>query len=103
MSIEIQNLPTQGVGNSAGGSDVSSATDKAQGDAKSTSQTVTDIVTITSSAVNLHAAEKEMKAVPVIDVEKVEQIRNAIKNGEYEVDPAKIADKFVSLESSLYS
>jgi len=104
MGIEVNSIPTKGVGSSAGGTDViSTTTDKAQSNGKSTGQTLTDLVTITPSAANLQAAERSMKAVPVIDVERVEQIRNAIKNGEYEIDAAKIADKFISLESSLYN
>lgn len=62
----------------------------------------TDSVTITTSALTMQSAEQRMKDIPIVDKDRVERIRNAIESGEYSVDPAKIADKFVSLESSLY-
>lgn len=103
MSIEINGNPALPVGNNAGGPDLKSiGPDAAKGNGKSAGQSTTDSVTITPYAAKLQAAERELKAVPVVDVERVEQLRNAIKNGEYEIDPAKIADKFISLESSLY-
>lgn len=61
-----------------------------------------DVFTITSSAVHLQAAERRLKDVPVVDQERVERIRAAIQNGEYKIDPAKIADKILKLETALY-
>lgn len=104
MSIEINGNPALPVGTHTGGADVKSVgTDPAKGNGKGTGQSPTDSVTITPYAAKLQAAERQLKAVPVVDVERVEELRNAIKNGEYEIDPAKIADKFISLESSLYN
>lgn len=105
MGIEINNNAALPVGNNAAGTDVKSvAPEHGKGNGKSAGQSpsTTDSVTITPYAAKLHAAERDLKAVPVVDAERVEQLRNAIQNGEYEIDPAKIADKFISLESSLY-
>jgi negative regulator of flagellin synthesis FlgM len=104
MSIEITGnpgVPVPANGTSAG-ADVKSINPDQSHAAGQTTQP-TDSVTITSSALNMQSAEQKMKDVPVVDKDRVERIRSAIKSGEYAIDPVKIADKFVSLESSLYS
>ena len=104
MSIEITGQPATAVGNNVGGAEVApSSANATNPQAQNAGQTATDQITITTSAVNMQKAESALKAVPVVDTDRVEQLRLAIKNGEYEVDPAKIAEKFISLESSLFS
>ena len=103
MSIEITGLPTASVGKNGGSVEVHPSSNSANQQGQNAGQTPTDQITITSSAVNLQEAERALKVVPVVDSDKVEQLRLAIKNGEYEVDPAKIAENFINLESALYS
>ena len=103
MSIEITGSVSTPVSGQGGG-DVQGITPNAS-QAKgqhSGSAHNTDLVTITSSAVYLQAAERRLKDVPVVDQERVERIRDAIQNGEYKIDPSKIADKFIKLETALF-
>jgi len=61
-----------------------------------------DIVKLTASAMYRQAAERWLKDVPVVDQERVDRIRNAIQSGEYKIDPVKVADKFIRLETALF-
>ncbi|MFC0180440.1 flagellar biosynthesis anti-sigma factor FlgM [Thorsellia kenyensis] len=51
-------------------------------------------VTISNSALNIKSSEND------INIEKVEQIKLAIKNGELTMDASKIADKLIAEISS---
>ena len=103
MSIEITGPASSPVSSQGNGVDVNSINpDSSQAQGQNNSQAHTDVVTITSSAAQLQAAERGLKAVPVVDQERVDRIRTAIQNGEYQIDPAKIADKFIKLETALY-
>ena len=42
-----------------------------------------------------------MANLPVVDAKRVEQIKQAIDNGSYEVDPVKVADKLMQFEHIL--
>ena len=89
MSIEITGLPTASVGSNVSGAEGSSSNASSTNpQGQNTGQSPTDQITITSSAVNLQEAERALKVVPVVDTDRVEQLRLAIKNGEYEVESA---------------
>ena len=106
MSIEITGPVSTPVSGQGGGAEVQGTTpNPTPSQAKGTNNNsahLTDSVTITSSAVHLQAAERRLKGIPLVDEARVERIRNSIENGEYNIDPAKIADKFIKLETALY-
>jgi negative regulator of flagellin synthesis FlgM len=58
-------------------------------------------VQITDSARQLAALEQAIRAFPDVDQAKIDQIRNAIANGTYQVSPERIADKLMQLENQL--
>lgn len=49
----------------------------------------------------LEALESRISNIPEIDQEKVDRIRNAISNGEYQIDHEKLAAAFQRFESEL--
>lgn len=103
MSIDITGSVSSPVSNPGGGQDVqgiSADTIQARGQNNNSAQS--DVFTITASAAQLQAAERRLKEVPVVDQERVDRIRSAIQSGEYKIDPAKIADKFIKLETALF-
>ena len=102
MSIEITGPVSTPVSGQGGGADVQGVTPSQAKGTNRHSAHSTDSVTITSSAVHLQAAERRLKGIPLVDEARVERIRNSIENGEYNIDPAKIADKFIKLETALY-
>jgi negative regulator of flagellin synthesis FlgM len=60
-------------------------------------------VQITGTARQLSDLDQKVRDVPVVNEEKVSQLRSAIEQGTYQVRPQHIADQLVSLERSLGS
>lgn len=52
---------------------------------------VEDKASLSTDTLNLSSLEAKVQAAPEVRQEKVEALRQAIQNGEYEVDPQKIA------------
>ncbi len=57
-----------------------------------------DKVSLTSTAAKLKALEQKLATQPDVDMDKVSQVKSAISDGKYTVDPHKIADKMMSFE-----
>ncbi|WP_430391116.1 flagellar biosynthesis anti-sigma factor FlgM [Dyella sp. 20L07] len=79
----------------------SSSTQNATGSAGSEAASSTapdDRVQITDSARALQEAARAGSGATV-DTKKVEQVRQALANGTYRIDPSRIADRMMSLES----
>ncbi|MDH5545550.1 MAG: flagellar biosynthesis anti-sigma factor FlgM [Gammaproteobacteria bacterium] len=58
-----------------------------------------DTVNLTSTASQLRALEQQLSTQPVIDTQRVAAIRNDIQTGQYQINPARVADKMIQLES----
>ncbi|PCI07312.1 MAG: flagellar biosynthesis anti-sigma factor FlgM [Gammaproteobacteria bacterium] len=65
--------------------------------------TTADTVSISDNAAQLGKAAGSVDSTPVVDAQRVEQVKQAIANGTYEVDAAKVADKLMQFESVLKS
>lgn len=79
------------------------AADKSQGDAaapSSTSQTG-DQVTLTTSARSLQKLSDAVAQAPVVNSAKVSSIKQALANGTYQIDSARVADKMIQFENGL--
>lgn len=68
--------------------------------ASESSSSSTD-VSLTSTGELLNRLETQIKSEPVVDTQRVNQIRAAILDGTYQVDSSKIADKFMQFESMM--
>lgn len=55
-------------------------------------------VKLSSQAQQLQAIEERLRDLPEVDSERVAQIRQAISDGSYQTDSARIADKLLALE-----
>lgn len=62
-----------------------------------------DTVSLSDNAVQLGKLDNTAVATPVVDTQRVEQVKQAISDGTYEVDPEKVADKLMQFESILKS
>jgi negative regulator of flagellin synthesis FlgM len=64
-------------------------------------QTGGDRVVLTDTASKLRASEQSIAATPVVDTQRVAQVRQTIEDGSYEVSPERIADKFMQFEARM--
>lgn len=60
--------------------------------------TTGDRVSVTSEASRLREIEEQLMAVPEVNDSKVAEIRKAIADGTFEIDPQRIADKLIAFE-----
>lgn len=60
-------------------------------------------VALSSQAVDMSALESRIKQLPDIDAAKVVELHNRIIAGDYKIDSDSIAEKLMSLESSIDS
>jgi len=60
-----------------------------------------DTVHISAKAVDLQAVEAQLKDLPDVDSVRVEELRNQINNGTYQVDSQRLAERILAFESEL--
>ncbi|ABA59137.1 anti-sigma-28 factor, FlgM [Nitrosococcus oceani ATCC 19707] len=73
---------------------------KSAGDSP-TGQPAVETVTLTHTTTQLRETEASLAGISVVDNQKVEQIKQAILEGSYQIDSERIADKLIALEKSL--
>lgn len=56
-------------------------------------------VSLSQQAQQLQGIEERLRELPEVDSERVNQIKQAIADGSYQVDSNRIADKLLSFES----
>ena len=105
MAIEMSGIGSSGLTetgeNSASRKIVNDGKEQQAGNNATKTQSHSDQVTITPSAAKLQAVEQKLAAVPVVDQQRVEQLRSAIESGEYQVDAKRTAEKFLQFECNL--
>lgn len=99
MSNKIDGLELRPIRVSAGTA-VRKPDDSATGKAGSGEQPAGD-VHITSAARNLASLEQAIRDLPAIDQSRVEEIQQRLASGRYEIDPQRIADRLLRLETNL--
>lgn len=62
-----------------------------------------ETVRLTDSALELQRLLATVDAGEPVDIDRVEQIRQAVSEGRYEIDSRQIAERFLALERSLES
>jgi negative regulator of flagellin synthesis FlgM len=58
-------------------------------------------VQLTGAARSLAAIEQSLFSLPAVDEKRVAEVKRRFESGEYRVDPQRIADKLLNLESDL--
>ncbi len=61
-----------------------------------------DTVSFTDTAARLRGLEKTLSTLPVVDIQRVEGIKQAVASDTFEINPMRVADKLLSFESSLH-
>jgi len=101
MSIEINGVPATKVQSSTDDSQLKQAVEQPSTQQESGKSSTADTVSLSDNAVQLGKLENSVVSTPVVDTQRVEQVKQAIKDGSYEVDPARVADKLMQFESIL--
>ncbi|MDX2502924.1 MAG: flagellar biosynthesis anti-sigma factor FlgM [Gammaproteobacteria bacterium] len=60
-----------------------------------------DSVSLTDTAMRLRALEEQIARLPIIDTQKVEQIKNSINDGKFEFNSERVAEKIINFERDL--
>ena len=60
-----------------------------------------DTVTVTETAAQLRQLENALAKLPVVDLNRVEGIRNVLHGGAYEINLHRVADKMMNFERAL--
>ncbi len=60
-----------------------------------------DSITLTESAKLIQQLEKQLGSVPVVDSDKVAEVRENLNSGNYSISTERVAEKFVRYESFL--
>ncbi|MBI3771306.1 MAG: flagellar biosynthesis anti-sigma factor FlgM [Gammaproteobacteria bacterium] len=60
-----------------------------------------DRVTVTDTAAQLQALEKVIAKEPAVNLQKVDDVRAAVNNKQYDINPERVADKMLNFEGAL--
>lgn len=60
-----------------------------------------DTVTITDIASKLNNVENNLSILPVVDTQRVEEIKRLVDQGSYDFNSTRVAEKFVEFERQL--
>jgi negative regulator of flagellin synthesis FlgM len=101
MSLDINGIPSAKVTSSTDDSQVKQSVEQTSTQKESGKSSTTDTVSLSDNAVQLGKLENTVVSTPVVDTQRVEQVKQAIKDGSYEIDPARVADKLMQFESIL--
>lgn len=101
MSIDINGITPAKVHGSVEDPKLERPTEQTPVQQESGKSSTADTLSISDSAQQLGKLKEAVASLPVVDTQRVEQMKQAIKNGSYEVDPAKVADKLMQFESIL--
>ena len=77
--------------------------DSSAGNDKNTASAPAQEVSLTDTAAKLQRLEAKIANQPVVDTQKVENVKKAIADGTFKVDSAKAAEKMAEIESLLSS
>lgn len=62
-----------------------------------------DVLRLTPETLHLRKLEASLGNEPPLDQERIETLRNAIANGEYQVNSTRVAGKLLDLEGELFT
>jgi len=60
-----------------------------------------DTVTLTGTASQLRALQAQLVSQPVVDTGRVQSVRNDLNAGTFVIDPPKVAQKMLDMESMI--
>ena len=103
MSIKINDSAHHQVQGTTDEAQLKQAVEQPSTQQESGKSSTSDTVSLSDNAVQLGKLGTSVASSPVVDAQRVEQVKQAIENGNYEVDPARVAEKFLQFETILKS
>ncbi|NOR43549.1 MAG: flagellar biosynthesis anti-sigma factor FlgM [Gammaproteobacteria bacterium] len=103
MSIDINGISSSRVHVPPDESQVKQQIEQQPANTETGKSSTADTVSISDNAAQLGKLGNTVDTGPVVDMQRVEQVKQAISDGTYEVDATKIADKLMQFESILKS
>jgi negative regulator of flagellin synthesis FlgM len=103
MSIDINGISSSRVHVPPDESQVKQQIEQQPANTETGKSSTADTVSISDNAAQLGKLGNTVDTAPVVDMQRVEQVKQAISDGTYEVDATKIADKLMQFESILKS
>lgn len=94
-SSRTQQSGDRGLGNVKKDSKDSPSSSTSSGSASSA-----DKVSLTDTAERLQALEQQLAQQPEVNKGKVGEVQSAMSNGDYKVNPERVADKMLAFESA---
>ncbi len=101
MSIELSGISSTKVPVTNDEAQVERSVEQTPTQQESGKSTTSDTVSMSESAVQLGKLQNSVLSMPVSDNQRIEQVKQAISDGSYEVDAARVADKLMQFESIL--
>lgn len=102
MAIEITGLAPSAAHTTSENSNVLVARTEPTAAQKATgSLNTAETVTLSDFAQQLRTLESSLGSVPVVDTQRVEQVKQSLVNGSYDFNSDRVAAKFMSLETQL--
>lgn len=59
-----------------------------------------DTVSLTAAGARVQELQEQVATVPVVNAQRVQEVKQALARGTHEIDPARVADKLVRFESA---
>lgn len=60
-----------------------------------------DTVSLTGTAALMHKLDAEIAALPIVDMKRVDAIRQSIADGSFSIDPLRVAERLIQSEGAL--
>ncbi|MCC6301914.1 MAG: flagellar biosynthesis anti-sigma factor FlgM [Gammaproteobacteria bacterium] len=106
MAIEITGQTTAHTGTAGEGASVRTAPLGTPAGAKAGADREAagaDMLSLTGTGTLMQRLDAAVAAAPEVDMERVARLRQAIEDGSYEIDPARVAEKMLAFESAFQS
>jgi negative regulator of flagellin synthesis FlgM len=103
MSIELNGISSTKVPVTNDEAQVERSVEQTPVQQESGKSSTSDTVSLSDNAVQLGKLQNSVVSMPVSDTQRIEQVKQAIRDGSYEIDPARVADKLMQFESILKS
>jgi len=103
MSIDINGISNNKIHGPPDDSHVKQPVDKQPVASETGKSSTADTISLSDNAVSLGKLNPTIDATPVVDTQRVEQMKKAIADGSFKVDAEKVADKMMKFESILTS